>query len=98
MLCDLYLACLLFIVLQMSSSMRDKSLDAISDSLIEAGDFLRMIQGDRKKLECLRVFASSLKVVEWIRQETRGIQLFDLRNSVSKISSPIQVSMISTTL
>lgn len=57
----------------MSSSMKDKSLSAISDSLIKAGEFLDMIQSHKKKLDCLREFASSLNVVEWIRKENRGI-------------------------
>ena len=56
----------------MSNSMKGKSLDAISDSLIKAGKFLDVIQSDKKKLDCLRVFASSLDVVEWIRKENRG--------------------------
>ena len=53
--------------------MQDQSLSAVSDSLLEAGEFLRVIQRDKKKLDCLRVFASSLDFVEWLRKETKSI-------------------------
>ena len=52
--------------------MKDKPLEAIDASLIEAGDFLREVEGDRRKLHCLEIFADSLEVVEWIRNETKG--------------------------
>ena len=56
----------------MSSSMKGKTLEAIDASLIQAGDFLKIIEGDRNKLMCLEVFADSLDIVEWIRKETKG--------------------------
>lgn len=62
-------------MMQLSTSMQGKTLNAISESLIKAGDFLKMIQSDKKKLECLRVFASSLKIVEWIRQQAKSEQI-----------------------
>ena len=55
--------------------MKDKTLEAIDASLIEAGDFLREIEGDRRKLHCLEVFADSIAVVEWIREETKGSEV-----------------------
>jgi hypothetical protein len=55
---------------QMSSSMKDKPLDVIDQSLINAGEFLGMVEG--KRLDCLHTFAESLEVVEWIRTETKG--------------------------
>ena len=58
--------------MQMSSSMKDKSLDVIDQSLIDAGEFLAMVEEDKRKLDCLRTFADSLDVVEWIRSETKG--------------------------
>ena len=70
---DIILLKISLLLLQLSSSMRGKTLDAISDSLIKAGGFLQMIQSDKKRLDCLRVFASALEIVEWIRKETRGI-------------------------
>ena len=57
---------------QMSSSMKDKSLDVIDQSLINAGEFLGMVEGDKRRFDCLRTFADSLEVVEWIRNETKG--------------------------
>lgn len=56
----------------MSSGMRDKPLEIIDQSLIDAGDFLGIVEEDQRKLNCLRVFADSLEVVEWIRNETKG--------------------------
>lgn len=56
----------------MSSGMRDKPLEIIDQSLIDAGDFLSIVEEDQRKLNCLRVFADSLEVVEWIRSETKG--------------------------
>ena len=61
-----------FFGVQMSSSMKDKPLDVIDQSLINAGEFLGMVEGDRRRLDCLRTFADSLEVVEWIRTETKG--------------------------
>jgi hypothetical protein len=58
---------------QVSASMQGQSLSAVSDSLLEAGDFLKEIQSDKRKLECLRVFASSLDFVEWLRKHTKSI-------------------------
>ena len=58
----------------MSSTMKDKPLEVIDASLIEAGEFLRLVEGDSNKMECLEVFAESLEVVEWIRNETKGIK------------------------
>ena len=80
--------------------MHGKSLKEVSDALIEAGDFLKEIQRDRKKFDCLRVFASSLDVVEWLRKETRST-LADKPFMLTKfyiLESPIQVLMISITL
>ena len=56
----------------MSSTMKDKTLKAIDATLIEAGDFLKEVEGDRRKLHCLEIFADSIEVVKWIRKETKG--------------------------
>ena len=56
----------------MSSTMKGKTLEAIDISLIKAGDFLRVFEGDKSKLKSLEVFAESLDVVQWIRTETKG--------------------------
>lgn len=55
--------------------MQDKSLDDIDQSLIETGEFLKEFVSDRKNLECLQTFARCITVVEWIREETKGIHL-----------------------
>ena len=78
--------------------MQGQSLSAVSDSLLEAGDFLKEIQSDKRKLDCLRVFASSLNFVEWLRKETRSIICLTVFSSFFTFEPPIQVLMISTTL
>ena len=66
--------------MQMSSSMKDKPLEVIDQSLINAGEFLGMVQGDRRRLDCLHTFADSLEVVEWIRTETKGMFMLHSRS------------------
>ena len=66
--------------MQTSSSMKDKPLDVIDQSLINAGEFLSVVEGDRRRLDCLRTFADSLEVVEWIRTETKGMFMLHSRN------------------
>ena len=68
----IFCACNCEFGIQMSSSMKDKSLDVIDQSLIDAGEFLGMVEEDKRKLDCLRTFADSLDVIEWIRSETKG--------------------------
>ena len=57
--------------LQISSSMKDQTLADISDQLVEAGEFLSEFTGER--VECLRRFCESQKIVEWIRNTTKGM-------------------------
>ena len=52
--------------------MKDQPLEVIDASLVEAGEFLRLVEGDSNKMKCLEVFANSLEVVEWIRSETKS--------------------------
>ena len=59
----------------MSSTMKDKPLEVIDAALIEAGEFLRLVEGDSNRMKCLEVFADSLEVVEWIRKETKSIYI-----------------------
>ena len=53
--------------------MGNKPLSSISDELIQAGEFLKDLSDNPAKLECLKTFASSMKIVEWIRNETTGM-------------------------
>ena len=71
--CMIVTLAIIILHIQVSASMQDQSLSAVSDSLVEAGEFLREIQRDKKKLDCLHAFASSLDFVEWLRKETKGI-------------------------
>lgn len=55
------------------TSMKDVSLESMSQGrLKEAKTFLEKFTNDERKVECLRNFASCLKIVEWIRGETTG--------------------------
>lgn len=56
----------------MFSAIKEKSLKFVDQSL-DAGDFLRTVEGDKRKLECLYVMAESFEVIEWIRSETKGL-------------------------
>ena len=71
--------------------MKDIPLDAIDQSLINAGEFLGMVEEDRRRLDCLRTFADSLEVVEWIRHETKGT--FILQSSIQKVKGSLSLSL-----
>lgn len=63
---------------QGSKSVKDDSLSSINQEVMEAKEFLEEISNDKKKLECLNSFAASMKLVEWIGQETTGELVFKL--------------------
>jgi hypothetical protein len=58
-----------------TGSMDTQTLSDIDEKLIEIGSFLEHFTKDRskKKLECLKGFAACLDIVEWIRNETKGM-------------------------
>ena len=58
--------------LQATSSMKDQTLKAIDQSVVTAAKFLGDFASDEKKRECLKAYAESTKIVQWIRKETRG--------------------------
>ena len=68
--------------------MKDQKLAEITDELIQAGRFLSEFTGE--KLECIRSFCSCQKIVEWIRQTTKG----GINNNMSDFDSfcPVDVS------
>lgn len=57
---------------QMTESMKESSLDQIDCKLIEAKSFLEQMTTESWKLECLRQFAKSSDIIQWIRKETSG--------------------------
>ena len=57
---------------QIIQSIGNESLSCIDEKFIVAGDFLKKLIGDTRKLDCLTAFSVSLKIVEWILQETTG--------------------------
>jgi hypothetical protein len=59
--------------LQVVQSVGDKSLNSIDDKIIVAGGFLKKLNNEPGKLDCLKAFAESLDIVEWILKETKGI-------------------------
>ena len=52
--------------------MKDQTLKAIDQSVVTAAQFLGDFASDEKKRECLKAYAESMKIVQWIRKETRG--------------------------
>ena len=58
---------------KVSSSTKDRTLDAIKKELVEAGEFLSEFTGE--KLECIQQFCECQKIVQWIRDTTKGIYM-----------------------
>ena len=58
--------------MQMTTTMRDQTLAAVDESLIDAGEFLRELLEDKERLRCLKTFAGCMDIVNWIRDETKG--------------------------
>ena len=52
--------------------MRDQTLGDVDHSLVETGKFLQEFVSDSDKLECLKIFAKCLNMINWIRKETNG--------------------------
>ena len=57
-------------VVQMSYG--NKSLNTIDEKLIVADSFLKIMQDDKFKLECLNAFAESHSIIDWIFKEIKG--------------------------
>ena len=62
-----------FAFVQVVQSIGDRSLNSIDEKFIVAGGFLKKFMNEPGKLECLKAFADSLDIVEWILKETKGI-------------------------
>ena len=61
----------------MSSTTKCKTLEAIDASLVEAEEFLRILECDQTKMKCVEAFANSLDLIQWIRSEAKCIKLLD---------------------
>ena len=57
---------------QVTISMKEQTLAAINDVLIETGQFLEHITSNLGKLQCLQTFAACQQVIQWIREETES--------------------------
>lgn len=57
---------------EVTSSMKDDPLESIDQRLIDAKSFLEKFTSDRNKLNSLKGFAACMKIVEWMREETKG--------------------------
>lgn len=61
----------LLLCVKVSLSMGDQTLIEIDKDLIAAGKFLSEFTDD--KLRCIEVFCKCQKIVQWIRDTTKGI-------------------------
>lgn len=66
----------LFAFMQVVQSVGDRSLNSIDEKFIVAGGFLKKFMKEPGKLECLKAFADSLDIVEWILKETKGTCMY----------------------
>jgi hypothetical protein len=84
-----------------TESMDKRTLSDIDEELIEVGSFLENFTKDRskRKLECLKSFAACLDIVEWIRNESKGIfvSILAVARKLYNLSF-FQMSMICTSL
>lgn len=63
----------MYSMLQVTSSISNKTLSSIDDKLISAGEFLTSFMDRRSNIECLKTFAECFDIIEWIRKDTEGI-------------------------
>ena len=61
----------LLLCVKVTLSMGDQTLLDINKDLIAAGKFLSEFTGN--KLRCIEVFCKCQKIVQWIRDTTKGI-------------------------
>ena len=52
---------------------KDQPLEVIDQQAFKAGTFFWLYESDEKKSKCLEAFADCQKIVEWIREQTKGI-------------------------
>ena len=60
----------IFLLLQATDSMKDQTLQSIDDSAVSAAEFLGGF--DEKQRACLRAYAESRGIIQWIKKETKG--------------------------
>ena len=52
--------------------MKEQTLEAVNEVLIETSQFLEHITSNSGKLQCLQTFAKCQEVIQWIREETES--------------------------
>lgn len=57
---------------QLSTSMKDQTLQDVDESLIEAGRFLEDVAREPRKVRCLERFAQCQDIVNWLKEVTKG--------------------------
>lgn len=60
-------------IMQVTSSIDKQPLSSINEKLIQAGEFLKLLQNDKRRLHSLRVFTQCTNIIDWIRKYTKGI-------------------------
>lgn len=63
----------MYSMLQVTSSISNKTLSSIDEKLISAGEFLTSFMDHRSNFECLKTFAECFDIIEWIRKDTEGM-------------------------
>ncbi|XP_064403130.1 E3 ubiquitin-protein ligase RNF213-like isoform X2 [Halichondria panicea] len=58
---------------QLKESMKDQTIDAIDDTLVDTGDFLKEIVDHPSKHECLKVFGECQGLIKWLRKFTTSV-------------------------
>ena len=74
LLCTMSLFVWCHSVMQMFSSMKDKTLAGIDEQLLSDGKFLSEFTGHN--LECITTFCECQDIVQWIRKTTEGTEVY----------------------
>lgn len=62
-------------IVQVANSIDKQPLSFIDEKLIEAGEFLQLLQNNSKRLYSLTVFTQCKNIINWIRSDTKGKQI-----------------------
>lgn len=65
--------------------MKDQTLRDVNDNLIEAGEFLKDIANNPKRIQCLKTFSECKAIVEWLRKVTKGLMFTEYQFSFKNV-------------
>ncbi len=52
--------------------MKDQTIEAVNDTLVDTGDFLKDIVEDDPKYQCLKTFSKCQDLTQWLRKFTKS--------------------------